>query len=29
VVLRSEQNYDSGNLTDLYGNQATMAWNPR
>ncbi len=29
VVLRSEQNYDSGNLTDLYGNQATAHWNPR
>ncbi len=29
VVLRSEQNYDSGNISDLYGNQATVAWNPR
>jgi len=29
VVLGSEQNYDSGNLTDLYGNQATASWNPR
>ena len=29
VVLRSEQNYDSGNITDIYGNQATVAWNPR
>ncbi len=29
VVLRSEQNYDSGNVSDLYGNQATRAWNPR
>ncbi|MFQ5947164.1 MAG: molybdopterin-dependent oxidoreductase, partial [Anaerolineae bacterium] len=29
VVLRSEQNYDSGKLTDLYGNQATAHWNPR
>ncbi|MBI3091163.1 MAG: molybdopterin-dependent oxidoreductase [Candidatus Tectomicrobia bacterium] len=29
VVLRSEQNYDSHRLTDLYGNQATRAWHPR
>ncbi len=29
VVLRSEQNYDSGNITDIYGNQATASWNPR
>ncbi|MFQ6029299.1 MAG: molybdopterin oxidoreductase, partial [Dehalococcoidia bacterium] len=29
VVLRSEQNYDSGNISDLYGNQATASWNPR
>ncbi|MEE9285840.1 MAG: molybdopterin-dependent oxidoreductase [Dehalococcoidia bacterium] len=29
VVLRSEQNYDSGNIADLYGNRATVAWNPR
>jgi nitrate reductase alpha subunit len=29
IVLRSEQNYDSGNLKDLYGNQATRGWNPR
>ncbi len=29
VVLRSEQNYDSGNITDIYGNQATTSWNPR
>ncbi len=29
VVLRSEQNYDSGRVTDLYGNKATASWNPR
>ncbi|MBM4405729.1 MAG: twin-arginine translocation signal domain-containing protein [Chloroflexi bacterium] len=29
VVLRTEQNYDSGNVSDLYGNKATAAWNPR
>ena len=29
VVLRSEQNYDSGKIKDLYGNQATEVWNPR
>ncbi|MBI2165051.1 MAG: molybdopterin-dependent oxidoreductase [Chloroflexi bacterium] len=29
VVLRSEQNYDSGKITDSYGNQATSHWNPR
>lgn len=29
IVLRSEQNYDSGNITDIYGNQATAAWNHR
>ncbi len=29
VVLRSEPNYDSGNISDLYGNKATSAWNPR
>ncbi len=29
VVLRSEQNYDSGNITDLYGHQASQHWNPR
>jgi len=29
IVMRSEQNYDSGKLTDLYGNQATRGWNPR
>ena len=29
IVLRSEQNYDSGNIADIYGNKATTAWNPR
>ena len=29
IVLRSEQNYDSGRIKDLYGNQATASWNPR
>ncbi len=29
VVLRSEQNYDSGKIIDQYGNQATQSWNPR
>jgi len=29
VVLRSEQNYDCGKITDLYGNQATALWHPR
>ena len=29
VVMRIEQNYDSGKIKDLYGNQATAAWNPR
>ena len=29
VVMRSEQNYDSGKITDVYGNQATASWNPR
>ncbi len=29
VVLRSEQNYDSGKIADLYGNRATVHWNPR
>ena len=28
VVVRSEQNYDHQNYTDLYGNRATPAWNP-
>jgi nitrate reductase alpha subunit len=29
VFLRSEQNYDSDKVTDLLGNRATPAWNPR
>jgi len=29
VVVRSEQNYDHQGYTDLYGNKATPAWNPR
>ena len=29
IVLRSEQNYDSGEIADLYGNRATPSWNPR
>ncbi|MBL8949634.1 MAG: molybdopterin-dependent oxidoreductase [Myxococcaceae bacterium] len=29
VMLRSEQNYDSHKVKDLYGNSATAAWNPR
>jgi nitrate reductase alpha subunit len=29
IVTRIEQNYDSGRLTDLLGNQATEHWNPR
>ncbi len=29
VLVRSEQNYDHGRYTDLYGNQASVAWNPR
>src|SRR6516225_8113538 len=29
IVLRSEQNYDHDRCGDLYGNQATKAWNPR
>jgi nitrate reductase alpha subunit len=29
VVVRSEQNYDHQRYTDLYGNSATPAWNPR
>jgi len=29
VILRSEQNYDHDRCGDLYGNQATKAWNPR
>lgn len=29
VVMRVEQNYDHHKIKDLYGNQATRAWNPR
>ncbi|MCE9584932.1 MAG: molybdopterin-dependent oxidoreductase [Planctomycetes bacterium] len=29
IVLRSEQNYDSGRIGDIYGNKATVNWNPR
>lgn len=29
VVLRLEQNYDHQKIKDIYGNQATSAWNPR
>ncbi len=29
VLIRSEQNYDHDRCGDLYGNQATKAWNPR
>jgi len=29
VILRSEQNYDHDRCGDLYGNRATVAWNPR
>ncbi|HJM94495.1 MAG TPA: molybdopterin-dependent oxidoreductase, partial [Candidatus Marinimicrobia bacterium] len=29
VMIRSEQNYDSHRIKDLYGNQCTHAWNPR
>jgi nitrate reductase alpha subunit len=29
VVVRSEQNYDHQRYSDLYGNSATPAWNPR
>ena len=29
VVLRTEQNYDSDKVGDLYGNKATRHWNPR
>ncbi|MGQ0553149.1 MAG: molybdopterin-dependent oxidoreductase [Planctomycetota bacterium] len=29
VMIRSEQNYDHQRCGDLYGNQATAAWNPR
>ncbi len=29
IVTRLEQNYDHHRYKDLYGNQATAAWNPR
>ena len=29
VMLRSEQNYDCDRISDLYGNRASAAWNPR
>ncbi len=29
MVTRIEQNYDSGRLSDLQGNEATAHWNPR
>ncbi|MAF66951.1 MAG: nitrate oxidoreductase subunit alpha [Planctomycetes bacterium] len=29
VMVRSEQNYDSQRVGDLYGNKTTQAWNPR
>jgi nitrate reductase alpha subunit len=29
VIMRSEQNYDGGKITDLYGNSCTANWNPR
>ncbi len=29
VVVRTEQNYDHQNYTDLYGNRAGAEWNPR
>ena len=29
IVVRIEQNYDSGRVGDLDGNKATVAWNPR
>src|SRR3970040_1604492 len=29
VILRSEQNYDVANYSDLYGNKATAHWHPR
>ena len=29
IVTRLEQNYDYQKYTDLYGNKATYAWNPR
>lgn len=29
IVMRMEQNYDHQKVTDIYGNRATPAWNPR
>lgn len=29
VVIRTDQNYDNHKVSDLYGNKATYAWNPR
>jgi len=29
IVIRSEQNYDNDRVGDLYGNKASVAWNPR
>ncbi|HYV43233.1 MAG TPA: molybdopterin-dependent oxidoreductase, partial [Myxococcaceae bacterium] len=29
VMLRAEQNYDCDRVSDLYGNKASAAWNPR
>ncbi len=29
VIMRVEQNYDVGRYSDLYGNKATVHWNPR
>jgi nitrate reductase alpha subunit len=29
IIIRSEQNYDYNRYTDLYGNRASVAWNPR
>ncbi|SVB12395.1 uncharacterized protein METZ01_LOCUS165249, partial [marine metagenome] len=29
VMIRTEQNYDSHKIKDLYGNQCAHAWNPR
>ena len=29
IVVRTEQNYDSGRVTDMAGNASTVHWNPR
>jgi nitrate reductase alpha subunit len=29
VIIRVEQNYDGGKIGDLFGNKATVHWNPR